>query len=266
MPRVEVSNYGSFAGPGSGDGNSNPALEFNDNEDNDPIQEDDSDFAFINETNIACCLAADSSNYARFRCNGTSVSDVTIDNNSGALSTLTLNSAATTVSGTLEATGTITAPTFSGTINQQAWKGFDIKHPNKDNHRLRHICAEGPEAGVYIRGKLKGSNTIKLPDYWNGLIDPSTITVTLTQIGYSQDLIVESEDPEWGRQIKIRSGSGVSIHCFYEVWAARIDGDPLIVEYEGATPADYPGDDKQFSISGYDYDARGEKSTKDIKL
>ena len=37
---------------------------------------------------------------------------------------------------------------------------------------------------------------------------------------------------------------------------ARIDGDPLIVEYEGETPAEYPGDDRQFSISGYNYDAR----------
>jgi len=31
----------------------------------------------------------------------------------------------------------------------------------------------------------------------------------------------------------------------------------LIVEYEGETPAEYPGGSKQFSISGYDYDARG---------
>ena len=39
---------------------------------------------------------------------------------------------------------------FSGsTINVQSWKGFDIKHPNKEGHRLRHICLEGPEAGVY---------------------------------------------------------------------------------------------------------------------
>ena len=30
---------------------------------------------------------------------------------------------------------------MSATINPQAWKGFDIKHPNKKNHRLRtHLC------------------------------------------------------------------------------------------------------------------------------
>ena len=161
----------------------------------------------------------------------------------------------------IQAGGVVTAPRFQGVINVQSWKGFDIKHPNKSNHRLRHICLEGPEAGVYFRGRLTGKNTIELPSYWEGLIDVDSITVTLTQIGSSQDLIVESID--WGKVVKVKSGNGTSIDCYYVIQAARIDGEPLIVEYEGETPAEYPGDDKQFSISGYDYDARGDKSTKE---
>ena len=157
--------------------------------------------------------------------------------------------------------GVVTAPAFQGNINVQSWKGFDIKHPNKSNHRLRHICLEGPEAGVYFRGRLTGKNIINLPDYWDGLVDPETITVTLTQIGSSQDLIIDAI--EWGKRVKVRSGNGTNIDCYYVIHAARIDGEPLIVEYEGETPAEYPGDDKQFSISGYDYDARGDKSTKE---
>ena len=156
--------------------------------------------------------------------------------------------------------GTVTAPTFSGQINVQSWKGFDIKHPNKENHRLRHICLEGPEAGVFYRGRLKDSNYIQLPEYWKGLVDYESITVSLTQIGSSQDLIVDAI--EWNSRIKVRSGNASNIDCYFVVHAARIDGEPLIVEYEGQTPAEYPGDDKQFSISGYDYDARGDKSTK----
>jgi hypothetical protein len=158
--------------------------------------------------------------------------------------------------------GVVTAPAFRGNINVQSWKGFDIKHPNKSNHRLRHICLEGPEAGVYFRGRLTGKNIINLPNYWDGLVDPETITVTLTQIGSSQDLIIDAI--EWGKRVKVRSGNGTNIDCYYVIHAARIDGEPLIVEYEGETPAEYPGDDKQFSISGYDYDARGDKSTKEI--
>jgi len=155
----------------------------------------------------------------------------------------------------LQVNQTCTATNFQGTINQQAWKGFDIKHPNKEGQRLRHICLEGPEAGVYIRGKLTDNNVIDLPDYWKGLIDPESITVSLTQIGSSQDLIVDKI--EWGRKVYIRSGNASTINCFYTIQASRIDGEPLIVEYEGETPADYPGGSRQFSISGYDYDARG---------
>tara|TARA_R110002020_G_scaffold113480_4_gene260990 strand:- start:181 stop:846 length:666 start_codon:yes stop_codon:yes gene_type:complete len=149
----------------------------------------------------------------------------------------------------------IECPDIQGVINQQSWKGFDIKHPNKEHHRLRHICLEGPEAGVYIRGRLTNSNIIELPEYWRGLIDPETITVTLTQIGSSQDLIIDAI--EWGQKVKIRSGNASNIDCYYIIQAARIDGEPLIVEYEGDTPAKYPGSPDQFSISGYDYDARG---------
>ena len=144
---------------------------------------------------------------------------------------------------------------ITGTINVQSWKGFDIKHPNKENHRLRHICLEGPEAGVYIRGRLTSTNVIDLPDYWSGLIDPESITVSLSQIGSSQDLIIDKI--EWGKKVYVRSGNASTIDCYYTIHASRIDGEPLIVEYEGETPAEYPGGSKQFSISGYDYDARG---------
>ena len=49
--------------------------------------------------------------------------------------------------------------------------------------KLRHGSLEGPENGVYIRGRLKDNNTIELPDYWTGLVDEKTITVNLTPIG-----------------------------------------------------------------------------------
>lgn len=140
---------------------------------------------------------------------------------------------------------------FQGTINVQSWKGFDISHPSKSNHRLRHICLEGPEGGVYFRGRLKNSNVIEIPEYWNNLVDPESITVSLTQIGYSQDLLVEKI--EWGRRVIVKSGTGANIDCYYLINGSRIDGEKLIVEYQGTSPADYPGNYNQYSISGYDY-------------
>ena len=146
--------------------------------------------------------------------------------------------------------GTVTAPAFQGTINPQAWKGFDIKHPNKDNHRLRHICLEGPEPGVYFRGKLDGTNIIKLPEYWKGLIDYDTITVNLTPYGIKDELFVKDIDED---RIIVSGNRLTNVKCFYDVHASRIDGEPLIVEYEGSTPEDYPGSADQYSISGFDY-------------
>ena len=131
-------------------------------------------------------------------------------------------------------------------------KPFDIPHPIKENKRIRHICSEGPEAGIYIRGRLTGKNVIELPEYWNGLVDYDSITVDLTQIKTSQDLIVDSIEKDC---IKIISGNATKIDCFYHVWANRI-GPELHVEYKGDSPADYPGDQSEHSIAGYHYDRR----------
>jgi len=157
-----------------------------------------------------------------------------------------------------------TAPIFNGDLNgvasgNKVLSAFDIPHVKNKNKRIRHIVAEGPEPGIYIRGKLKDENTIDLPEYWDGLIDPETITVTLTQIGYSQDLIVDRI--EWGRKVIIRSGVGANINCYYEVWAARWvnpmnHDEKLHVVYEGETPNDYPDSNKNFLIGGWDYDRR----------
>ena len=143
---------------------------------------------------------------------------------------------------------------FSGsTINVQSWKGFDIKHPNKEGHRLRHICLEGPEAGVYYRGRLKNEKMIRLPSYWKGLVNVDTITVQLQPIGAHQNIIVKRWDDEF---IYLQGQGGMPINCFYHVFGERIDGEKLIIEYEGDTPDKYPGDQSQYSISGYHYDRR----------
>ncbi len=121
-------------------------------------------------------------------------------------------------------------------------KPFDIPHPSKpETHRLRHVSLEGPEIGVYFRGKLENKTIIDIPEFWYDLIDPETITVNLTPIGSYQELFVEKI--EWGKKIIIKNNSGSSINCYYTVYAERKDLDKLIVEYEGKTIKDYPGQD-----------------------
>ena len=142
-------------------------------------------------------------------------------------------------------TGVFSTEVSAGGITLTSRKDFDIPHPTKKGHRLRHVCLEGPEAGVYYRGRLTGKNVIELPEYWRGLVDAETITVTLTQIKTSQDLIIDGI--EWGTRVKVRSGNGTDIDCFYLVHAERKDGEKLIVEYEGTSIDDYPGDNSQYT-------------------
>ena len=122
------------------------------------------------------------------------------------------------------------------------------------------MCGRSRVCNLY-RGRLEDSKIIELPDYWDGLVDYDSITVTLTAVGKPQHLYVKSIDKD---QIMIdnRKGDECLPSCHYEVWANRI-GTPLITEYDGESPADYPGDQSGHSIAGYNYDVREELSSDD---
>lgn len=133
-------------------------------------------------------------------------------------------------------------------------KSFDIPHAVKENKRIRHICAEGPEAGIYIRGKLEGSNVIELPEYWQGLVDYDTITVSLTPFGKpDKSLYVKNITED---KVIVSSDHLTQVKCFYEIWVARhinpnnLD-EKLHVVYNGDSPADYPGNNEDYIIGGY---------------
>ena len=127
-------------------------------------------------------------------------------------------------------------------------KPFDLEHPTKGKgHRLRYACIEGPEVGVYYRGRLTGSNRIELPYYWKDLVHAESITVQLQPIGVTQKIIVMDFDNE---KI-ILSGN---IDCFFHVYGERKDINPLITEYEGDSWKDYP--DPNFNPDKVDEDER----------
>ena len=159
--------------------------------------------------------------------------------------------------GDINASGTVTAANFvgahiSGSIStgvggrSAGAKSFDIKHPSKDGHRLRHICIEGPESAVFYRGRLKNQKKIVLPSYWKDLVDVDSITVQLQPIGAHQDIIVKRWDDE---NVYLQAQGGLPINCFYHVYAERKDIEKLIPEYEGKTIDDYPGDNSVYSIN-----------------
>jgi len=134
-----------------------------------------------------------------------------------------------------------------------AKKNFDIPHPTKSGWRLRHTCPEGPSNDVYIRGKVLNKTEIYLPEYWKNFVDPTTITVSLTPIGAHQDVIVKRIDD---KKVYLQARGGMPIHCYYHIFAERCDGERLISEYEGTSPKDYPGNNNEYSVSGYHYDIK----------
>lgn len=134
-----------------------------------------------------------------------------------------------------------------------AKKNFDIPHPTKPGYRLRHTCPEGPSNDVYYRGRVTNKTEILLPSYWKKLVDKTTITVNLTPVGSHQSVIVKRIDDE---KVYLQASGGMPIDCFYHIFATRADGERLIAEYEGESPADYPGNNDEYSVSGYHYDVK----------
>src|SRR6056300_344142 len=113
-------------------------------------------------------------------------------------------------------------------------KAFDIPHPNPEKKeqgmRLKHGNLEGPEHGVYVRGRQLNDKEIELPEYWRDLVDPDSITVQLTSVGSHQNLYVkEIKD----NVVYIGNGNLFSnkIDCYYFIQAERKDIQKITVEY-----------------------------------
>ena len=124
------------------------------------------------------------------------------------------------VTGDLLVTGQLSATT----------KSFLIDHPTKPGKKLRHGSLEGPENGVYIRGR-GDNNIITLPEYWTELVDKDSITVQLTPIGKHQHLYVEKID---NNTVYIQSDEARKslndLEYYYLILAERKDVDKLVIE------------------------------------
>jgi hypothetical protein len=90
---------------------------------------------------------------------------------------------------TISYTGTIQVNTITGQTGSFNFlviagtnKPFIMDHPVNPEKYLVHVCLEGPEAGVYYRGKSEITNhvskTIELPNYVETLATDLTVQVT----------------------------------------------------------------------------------------
>lgn len=180
-----------------------------------------------NSWNIDVAAGSANNDFRIFRqaSNGATVVGLQIIESSGTVTFPANVASNSTTTGTLVVTGGVG---ISGALNATT-KSFIIDHPTKPGMKLRYGSLEGPENGVYVRGKLSGSNTIELPEYWTKLVDPDSITVNLTPIGFHQNLYVESVDDN-KVVVGLNGFPEQKIDCFFTVFGERIDVDKLEVE------------------------------------
>ena len=235
-------NYGTFSGPGA-------QYTFRQNDDFTNIFEDPT----FNLDDVSMVLLSTPSDYVYLHLDGTSTANVTLEKNVGKISqffvdaTTSYFNGSVTIDLNLNVLGSLTVSGVNiiSDINLAKAlpaKPFDIPHPSKpETHRLRYISLEGPEIAVYFRGKLEDTNVIELPEYWKDLIHPESISVNLTPYGTYQELYVEKI--VWGQQIIIKNRESGPTNCYFTVYAERKDMEKFIVEYEGTSAKDYPGQD-----------------------
>jgi hypothetical protein len=128
--------------------------------------------------------------------------------------------------GTMDGQGSASLLNFSAITAVS--KSFDITHPTKgEPWRLQYGNLEGPEHGVYFRGRTL-ENVIDLPNYWTGLVDESSISVQLTPIGKPCQHYVEKVE---NNKVYINCLCG-EVDAYYLVQAERRDVKKVLLEYK----------------------------------
>jgi hypothetical protein len=110
--------------------------------------------------------------------------------------------------------------TSSGTLRAKV-KSFDIIHPTKPGKRLVYGVMEGPEHGVYCRGRSQELK-VKLPPEWSKLVVPSTITVQITPAGKFQPIYFKKFISNW-LYFGCDSEEVKEFDFFWEIKGARAD-------------------------------------------
>jgi hypothetical protein len=113
-------------------------------------------------------------------------------------------------------------------------KTFVIDHPSKKDRYLVHACLEGPEGGVYYRGKTEIINntnvTIYLPDYVDKLATDFTVQITPIYAGdKNRDALYTSEVEDNAFTVY---GSNCKFYWLVHGKRCNIEVEPLANETE----------------------------------
>jgi len=115
-------------------------------------------------------------------------------------------------------------------------KTFVIEHPLDKEKYLVHGCLEGPEGGVYYRGKAEITNdnsvVVKLPEYVSNLAKDLSVQIT----------------PIYNGKIKVYNVSNVEDNCF-TVYGEN--GEFFWIAYGNRTSIEVEPYKKDINVKGY---------------
>ena len=120
---------------------------------------------------------------------------------------------------------TVTGNTTITNHLSAASKSFLIDHPTQVGKKLQYGSLEGPEHGVFVRGKTN-HNIINLPNYWPALVDENSISVNLTPISAASNIHVV----DYNNTRVITNGNNGNYY-FYTIYGERKDIPKLTVEF-----------------------------------
>ena len=103
-------------------------------------------------------------------------------------------------------------------------KSFVVPNQNKEGYNLRHGSLEGPENGVYFRGKTTAKYII-FPVEWEWLVDLTTVTVSITSSCGENIFVNEILN-------SVISIGGNTCEYSYVVYGERKDIDKMDIETE----------------------------------
>jgi hypothetical protein len=103
-------------------------------------------------------------------------------------------------------------------------KSFLVKNINKEGYNLRHGSLEGPENGVYFRGRTRATYII-MPLEWEWLVDYETVTVLITS-DCGDEVFVKEITPT------MITVGGNTCEYSYMVYGERKDIDKMNIDIE----------------------------------
>jgi hypothetical protein len=143
-----------------------------------------------------------------------------------------------------EGVGTSATPSHIHTTLYTSNKTFVIDHPVNPEKYLVHACLEGPEAGVYYRGKgvitNNESTVIKLPDYASALA--SDFTVQITPIFNGRSISTYNVGEVVNNQFHVYGENGSFFWVVYGMRASiEVEPNKTDVQVQGSGPYKWIG-------------------------